>query len=1791
MDGSVSGLSVTATTVTITDDDPAGVTVSKATLTVTEQDSTGGSYTVALDSQPAANVVVTVAGHAGSEVSPNPATLTFTALNWATAQTVTVTAGNDADAIDDTVSLSHSAASSDGDYQAIAITGVTVTVSDNETVSSGVVLSVNPAMLAEGGGAKLIAVTATLNHAPRAVATALSLSVGASGDTALEGTDYATIGSLSLTIGAGASSATETFTLTPTNDDRDEDNETLTVDGSVSGLSVTATTVTITDDDPAGVTVSETALTVTEEDTTGGSYTVVLDSQPAGNVVVTVAGHAGSEVSPNPATLTFTALNWATAQTVTVTAGNDADAIDDTVSLSHSAASSDGDYQAIAITGVTVTVSDNETVSSGVVLSVNPAMLAEGGGAKLIAVTATLNHAPRNVATALSLSVGASGDTALEGTDYGTIGSLSLTIGAGASSATETFTLTPTNDDRDEDNETLTVDGSVSGLSVTATTVTITDDDPAGVTVSKATLTVTEQDSTGGSYTVVLDSQPAANVVVTVAGHAGSEVSPNPATLTFTALNWATVQTVTVTAGNDADAIDDTVSLSHSAASTDTDYQAIAIDGVTVTVSDNETVSSGVVLSVNPAMLAEGGGAKLIAVTATLNHAPRAVATALSLSVGASGDTALEGTDYATIGSLSLTIGAGASSATTTFTLTPSDDDRDEADEALTVDGSVSGLSVTATTVTITDDDPAGVTVSETALTVTEEDTTGGSYTVVLDSQPTGNVVVTVAGHAGSEVSPNPATLTFTALNWATAQTVTVTAGNDADAIDDTVSLSHSAASSDGDYQAIAITGVTVTVSDNETPVTDDDVPAVTVSYEQATYTVAEGSSVTVKVKLSADPERSVTIRITASNQGTTSNGDYSGVPTSVTIEAGETEAMFSFAAASDSDNDDGESVKFGFESPLPAGVTEGTTNETVVSITDDDVPAVTVSYEQAAYTVAEGSSVTVKVQLSADPERTVTIPINRAGQDGATAADYSGVPTSLTFNSGDTEKEISFAAATDSVDDDGESVKLTFGTLTTSVTAGTINEATVLITDGDVPAVTVSYEQATYTVAEGSSVTVKVKLSADPERSVTIRITASNQGTTSNGDYSGVPTSVTIEAGETEAMFSFAAASDSDNDDGESVKFGFESPLPAGVTEGTTNETVVSITDDDDTAVTVSYEQGTYTVAEGSTVTVKVQLSADPERTVTIPIPRVNQDGASNSDYSGVPPDVTFNSGDMERDISFAAATDSVDDDGESVKLTFGSLPAGVSPGTRNEATVSITDGDVPAVEVSYERATYTVAEGRGIAVRVKLDVDPKRTVRIRITKAGQDGATSADYSGVPASLTFNSGDTVKSIAFAATQDTVSDTGESVKLGFGSLPAGVTGGSTAETVVSIADNPITTPTPNLECNNEASKIIVLDAIGEISAAGESDFWRVELDPGRMYIIEVLGAERGLDVLGEDAYAGDLTLRDADLIARWNADRSRRLSRFSLSGNRNSIAVFKETEPAGVVQFEVQSGDGGAGTYQIKIRVNNVCRIDPVTNEVSYPWAGGPEGYTNDTPANTSSTSILYPHGRTNWISVSDFLGDNWDSAPDEDWRPMEFREGYAYTIEAWAPDDIPAKHQATELRILGIHDSNGDLIPGTSSGTGRRVSVVFEPQDTGLYYVSVGPGSGDRTGAYALSVETVASNTVDHGQSLRGAEPDPAPVEPPPAPQNLSASLNPDGSITLTWDAPDDASVTGYQVLRRRPTLGEQTLRVYVENTGTTATTFTDTAVTAGVRHTYRVKAINEAGPGPRSRFARVDP
>ena len=324
-----------------------------------------------------------------------------------------------------------------------------------------------------------------------------------------------------------------------------------------------------------------------------------------------------------------------------------------------------------------------------------------------------------------------------------------------------------------------------------------------GVTVSTPALTVTEEDTAGDSYTVVLNSQPTATVTVTVAGHAGTDVTPSPTSLTFTPTNWGTAQTVTVTAGDDADTANESVSLTHSAASTDSDYQGITIAGVAVTVTDNDDTNTAAT------------GKPTITGTAQVGETLTAVTTGIMDVDGLTNPEykyqwiRVNGpeADIADANSSTYTLGAADLGTTLKVRVTFRDDDKSNT-ETRTSAATETVVAVAMTT--------PGVTVSKTELTVTEEDPTGDSYTVVLNTQPTATVTVTVAGHAGTDVTPSPTSLTFTSTTWGTAQTVTVTAGNDANLVNETVSLTHSATNTDSDYQGITIAGVEVTVTDND---------------------------------------------------------------------------------------------------------------------------------------------------------------------------------------------------------------------------------------------------------------------------------------------------------------------------------------------------------------------------------------------------------------------------------------------------------------------------------------------------------------------------------------------------------------------------------------------------------------------------------------------------------------------------------------------------------------------------------------------------------------------------------------------------------------------------------------------------------------------------------------------------------------------------------------------------------------------------------------------------------------
>ena len=109
--------------------------------------------------------------------------------------------------------------------------------------------------------------------------------------------------------------------------------------------------------------------------------------------------------------------------------------------------------------------------------------------------------------------------------------------------------------------------------------------------------------------------------------------------------------------------------------------------------------------------------------------------------------------------------------------------------------------------------------------------------------------------------------------------------------------------------------------------------------------------------------------------------------------------------------------------------------------------------------------------------------------------------------------------------------------------------------------------------------------------------------------------------------------------------------------------------------------------------------------------------------------------------------------------------------------------------VTATFVQADYTATEGGGAAtVGVRLNRIPKRSVSIPLMATHAGGATEADYS-IPASVTFAFADRVKYFTVTATDDTVDDNGESLTLGFGTLPPAVTAGSPSTVEVALADN------------------------------------------------------------------------------------------------------------------------------------------------------------------------------------------------------------------------------------------------------------------------------------------------------------------------------------------------------------------------------------------------------------------
>jgi hypothetical protein len=204
-----------------------------------------------------------------------------------------------------------------------------------------------------------------------------------------------------------------------------------------------------------------------------------------------------------------------------------------------------------------------------------------------------------------------------------------------------------------------------------------------------------------------------------------------------------------------------------------------------------------------------------------------------------------------------------------TATVTGQDDDVADGSQAYTVriapavsaDPDYLGLDAPDVAATNLDNDRVGVTVDPTSGLVTTEGGGSAAFTVVLDSEPTADVVIDFSSSDTSEGTVAPARLTFTPAAWGAPRVVTVTGRDDlvADGDQAYAVVASPTASADPNYDSLAVPSVDVVNH-------DDDGPGFIVDPTAGLTTTESGGAAAFTIVLTSEPTADVTVGLSSSD-------------------------------------------------------------------------------------------------------------------------------------------------------------------------------------------------------------------------------------------------------------------------------------------------------------------------------------------------------------------------------------------------------------------------------------------------------------------------------------------------------------------------------------------------------------------------------------------------------------------------------------------------------------------------------------------------------------------------------------------------------------------------------------------------------------------------------------------------------------------------------------------------------------------------------------------------------------
>ena len=441
--------------------------------------------------------------------------------------------------------------------------------------------------------------------------------------------------------------------------------------------------------------------------------------------------------------------------------------------------------------------------------------------------------------------------------------------------------------------------------------------------------------------------------------------------------------------------------------------------------------------------------------------------------------------------------------------------------------------------------------------------------------------------------------------------------------------------------------------------------------------------------------------------------------------------------------------------------------------------PPIAVSFGAAAYSVNEGATLEVPVELSSAHGGSQEMEVLIVGSAlSASAADFS-VAASVSFADGETGKTVSFAALDDAVVEGSETVELSFGALPAGLTAG--STATLTVTIADTDAAVFGFSVDSREVSEGSATAVRIAISngvtfAD-DQVIDIAVT----GTATIGDDFvlvdssnrplSAPYSVTLAAGADSVAVSLEAVDDSVAELVETVSL---SATLASTSALIGSSTVTIPASDLDTPEVTITSGGS--VLEGADAVFTLSRTAPVGSPLTQPLAVRVEVTATGGVLDGVAPStVTFAAGDSTAEMRVATIDDAVvagDATVAALVLADRANPPAYVAGSPNRATVTVGDDDIASIGVSASTARLI----EGATARVTVDfgavtfaVPQVLSVTVGGSATAGDDFVLADAGGVeltpPYELTLAAGASSTFLQVKAVADSADDDEETMSL------------------------------------------------------------------------------------------------------------------------------------------------------------------------------------------------------------------------------------------------------------------------------------------------------------------------------------------------------------------------------------------------------------------------------------------